>query len=51
LFGTTPLKVQNDKNARNLTRMAPPGYTYAHGRPGARGHHVGDPCCKRLSKL
>jgi len=20
-------------------------------RPGARGHHVGDPCCKRLSKF
>jgi len=23
LFGTTPLKAQNDKNARNLPRMPP----------------------------
>jgi len=32
-------------------QMEPPGYAYARGQPGAWGHHIGGPCCKRLNKL
>jgi len=38
---------------------SPPGYACGHGGPTwplratwrPHGHHVGDPCCKRWSKL
>jgi len=43
------------KNARNLTRISPLATPMPAGdllgpcgRPGARGHHVGDPCYRDL---
>jgi len=32
LFGTTPLKAQNDKKMLEIWREWPPGYAYALGR-------------------
>jgi len=55
LFGTTTLKAQNEmlKFVRNLGAMTPlaslttsmpaGGLLDICGRPGARGHHIGDP--------
>jgi len=34
-----------------VTPMPACGLLGLCGRPGARRHHVGDTCCKRLSKL